>query len=181
MIDRDDFAMRAPCRFCGHDRGSIRDVNGQDVVRCRSCGRANYNAPRIETGRTQRSVTTIHAAVRPKQRARILARASARCELCGARSTPAAPARLHVGHIVSVDAGLRFGLTDIEINDDENLLCLCEECNLGFGKEPMPLRIAVTVLRARIAWRDHAEPASALPAATARAPMPALTPDEDDT
>lgn len=80
-------------------------------------------------------------------------RASSKCEVCGARD------RLHVGHIVSVEVGLHFGLTEVELNDDENLLCLCEECNLGMGAEPMPMRVAIVVLRARISWRDKQEKA----------------------
>lgn len=151
MIDREQFEMRKPCPNCGGTEGCIVEKNGQDTVRCTSCARFCYNAPRVETGREQRSVTTVHEAIRPKQRARILARASARCEVCGARGN------LHVGHIVSVVVGLNFSLTEVELNDDENLLCLCEECNLGQGKEPMPLRVAAAVLRARIAWRNQME------------------------
>lgn len=151
MIDRENFEMRKPCPECSGTTGRIVERNGQDTVRCTGCSRFQYNAPRVETGREQRSVTTVHEAIRPKQRARILSRASARCEVCGARGN------LHVGHIVSVVVGLNFGLTEAELNDDENLMCLCEECNLGQGKEPMPLRLAIVVLRARIAWRDHME------------------------
>ena len=149
MIDRGNFPMRAPCVGCGYPNGEIVEKNGQDTVRCLRCDRFAYNAPRVETGREQRSVSTVHDAVKPKQRARILMRASSRCEVCGTRGN------LHVGHIISVEAGLHFGLTEIDLNDDENLLCLCEECNLGQGSEPMPLRVAVAVLRARIAWRDR--------------------------
>jgi 5-methylcytosine-specific restriction endonuclease McrA len=151
VIDRENFTMRAPCKQCSGTVGRIVERNRQDTVRCASCGVYQYNAPRVETGREQRSVTTVHEAIRPKQRARILSRASARCEVCGARGN------LHVGHIVSVAIGLNFGMTEVELNDDENLLCLCEECNLGQGKEPMPLRVAMVVLRARIAWRDQME------------------------
>lgn len=139
--------MRQPCK-CGVTGGVRVEKNGQDTVRCGACGTFQYNAPRTETGRKQRSVTTVHAGIKPKQRARILSRATARCEVCGSHGN------LHVGHIVSVDSGFESGLTDAEINDDENLLCLCEECNLGWGNEPMPLRLAIVVLRARIAWRE---------------------------
>lgn len=150
-IDRDNFAMRVPCS-CGHTHGRIIERNGQDTVRCLGCDKHCYNAPRTETGRAQRSVTTVHAAIKPKQRAKIIMRDGARCVWC--RS---ADRNLHVGHIISVDAGMQFGLSDAEINDDENLVALCEECNLGQGNEPMPLRIAISVLRARIAWRDRNE------------------------
>lgn len=140
--------MRNPCVSCGGIAGVVREVNGQDTVRCEACGTFAYNAPRVETGRAQRSVSTVHAAIKPKQRSRILARASAKCEVCGAHG------RLHVGHIVSVMVGLRFGMTEDRLNDDENLMALCEECNLGQGAEPMSLPLAIAVLRARISWRD---------------------------
>jgi len=148
VIDREHFTMRAPCPSCSGVAGRIVEKNGQDTVRCLSCDRHCYNAPRVETGREQRSVTTIHASIKPKQRTRILLRDGGKCILCGARGN------LHVGHLVSVEVGLRFGLTEIELNDDENLVAQCEECNLGMGAEPMPLRVAIAVLRARISWRD---------------------------
>ena len=153
VVDRERFSLRAPCAGCTSEVGYVLERNGQDTVRCVSCDRFQYNAPRTETGRAVRSVSTIHAAVRPKQRARIILRAGAKCETCGAAGRDG----LHVGHIVSVEVGLNFGLSDDEINDDENLLALCAECNLGFGAEPMPLRVAISVLRARVAWARRNE------------------------
>jgi len=41
-------------------------------------------------------------------------------------------------------------MTDQEINSDENLAAFCEECNLGMGKTPISLRLAVAIVRARI-------------------------------
>lgn len=141
--------MRAPCAHCEGTDGLVVERNGQDTVRCLACDRFAYNAPRTETGRRVRSHETVHGGVKPKQRSRILDRAGCRCERCGASG---AGVVLHVGHIISVDYGLRFGLADAELNHDENLMCLCEACNLGMGPEPMPLRVAIAVLRARIAW-----------------------------
>ncbi len=138
--------MREPCKDCGCEAGDVQEKNGQDTVRCRKCSRFAYNAPRVETGRAVRSVSTVHAAIKPKQRSRILSRAGGKCEVCGARE------RLHVGHIVSVVVGLGYGMTEVELNDDENLMSLCEECNLGQGAEPMSLPLAIAVLRSRIAW-----------------------------
>lgn len=143
--------MRAPCPNCGATAGVVLERKGQDTVRCLACDRWCYNAPRTETGRAVRSTSTVHAAIKPKQRARILMRASSKCEVCGARGI------LHVGHIISVDVGLQFGLDETLLNDDENLLCMCEQCNLGLGDEPMPLRVAIAVLRARVTWRDRHE------------------------
>jgi hypothetical protein len=148
-VDATSFMMRTPCKQCGGTNGLLIERNGQDTVRCSSCGVFCYNAPRTETGRAPRTVTTVHNGIKPSQRARILVRATGRCELCGARGDRVV---LHVGHILSVDAGITYGLPDDEINHDENLLALCDECNLGQGAEPMPLRVAIAVLRARISW-----------------------------
>ena len=86
---------------------------------------------------------------KPKTRTKILARDGYQCVLCHATGV-----LLHVGHIVSVDAGLAVGLTDAEINDEENLIAQCEECNLGQGKQPISLSLAIRILKARISWRN---------------------------
>lgn len=65
---------------------------------------------------------------------------------CGHNDKP-----LVVGHFISVADGEASGLTESELYDDENLLCLCAECNSGRGRETYPLRFLVAVLRARIA------------------------------
>jgi ribonuclease HI len=44
------FTMRAPCRWCGGETGTITQKSGQDCVYC-VCGRYQYNAPKSETGR----------------------------------------------------------------------------------------------------------------------------------
>jgi hypothetical protein len=142
------YTMRAPCK-CGSTLGRIVEVNGQDTVRCLACNAYCYCAPRVETGKAVRSVTTVHNGVKPKLRSKILQRDGNRCVLCKAENRP-----LHVGHVVSVDAGFATGLTDAEINDEENLIAQCEECNLGLGAQPIPLRIAIAILKARIAWRN---------------------------
>jgi len=143
--------MRALCKECADHIGVVAEVNGQDAVRCRTCNAFQYNAPRTETGRAPRTVTSVHNGIKPKQRARILMRAGARCEYCGSRDS------LHVGHILSVEAGLEFGVETDMLNHDENLLALCAECNLGMGHEPMSLRLAVSILRARISWAKKHE------------------------
>lgn len=151
-VDRDNYSMRSPCKQCGGLLGFLTETNGQDVVRCRTCNAHCYNAPRVETGRAVRSVTTIHNGIKPHVRSRILERDNFRCVLCHADE-----ARMHVGHIVSVEAGFATGLTDAEINDDENLIAVCEECNLGQGAQPIPLRVAIQILKARISWRNKHE------------------------
>lgn len=145
--EHDTYALRAACRQCGAIVGYRTLIGHQDVVRCKH-GHFCYNAPKTETGRAPRTVTTVHNGIKPSQRAAILMRASGRCEMCGA--TPSA-SLLHVSHFLSVDDGIKAELPDDVINDDENLCCLCEECNLGVGKRTMPLRLAAAILRARVA------------------------------
>lgn len=135
------YCLRAPCQQCGSNRGSISMSNGQNVVRC-ECGRFQYNAPKVETGERPRSVATVHSGIKPKQRARILSRDGGACVMCHCSDRP-----LHVGHLLSVDAGLAIGLTEVELNDDANLAALCEDCNLGLGNKPIPLKIYAAILR----------------------------------
>lgn len=142
------FKMRKPCAKCGCENGSITERGAQDVVRCAACQAFQYNAPRTETGKAVRTVKTVHDAIKPKTRARVLMRATGRCELCGER--PGDTAQLHVGHCVSVKHGLQFGLTDDELNGDENLVALCDQCNLGMGQETIPLRLAMAMQMARL-------------------------------
>ncbi len=139
----ESWKMRQPCPKCGGTEGVIETQSGQDRVFC-LCGAWVYNAPKTETGRAVRSVTTVHNGIKPKLRMRIIERANGHCELCGAKDN------LHVGHMISVDAGLKAGMTDAEINSDENLYCSCDECNLGLGKTPIPLRLAVALVMARL-------------------------------
>lgn len=136
--------MRTTCRYgCQCDEGRIETKNGQDCVYCCECGRHQYNAPKTETGRAVRSVSTTHEAIKPAQRARVLLRDNYRCVLCGARGD------LHVSHVVSVLAGHQNGMTDHEINADENLIAACPECNLGMSSNPIPIRVMLPILRAR--------------------------------
>lgn len=142
----ESFAMRVPCKRCGSTEGYITTRNGQDCVFCSVpwCNRFQYNAPKVETGRASRTVTTIHNGIKPKERIRILERATGRCEICGAKGN------LHVGHLLSVENGLKSGMTEYDLNSDENLAAMCEECNLGIGKSTVSLRLSVSILRARL-------------------------------
>jgi 5-methylcytosine-specific restriction endonuclease McrA len=146
-------AMREPCKFCGEpSRGTLARVGGQNVVRCAACGRAVYNAPRTETGEAQRSVLTVHNSIKPKTRAAVILRANRRCELCGA---PAAGTEgLMVDHMLSVDDGLKLGLSEAQLNDLSNLAALCPACNLGKGRTTLPLYLVIAILQARTASGD---------------------------
>lgn len=140
--------MRKPCARDGNEEGRIETRGGQDCVYCTACGLHQYNAPKTETGRAVRSVQTLHAGISPKMRARILLRATGRCELCGSKPTTEHP--LNVGHLVSVAEGIKRDLTDQEINHEENLCAMCDACNLGIGKEVVPIRLLISMLLARI-------------------------------
>lgn len=149
--DDSGFTMRDACSSCGHAMGRIVERGAQDCVYCLGCDRWCYNAPRVETGKAVRSVKTVHSALKPKRRAEILMRACRRCELCGRTS---ADGELHVGHLLSVADGLSQGLTEDIINSPENLCALCDACNLGMGKQTIPLRLAAAILRARHAYGE---------------------------
>jgi 5-methylcytosine-specific restriction endonuclease McrA len=138
------YQMRCPCKYgCGTTDGYLEPKNGQDMIYCRECRKHQYNAPKAETGRATRSVSTTHEAIKPKQRARIVLRANHRCELCHADRI------LHVGHLLSVAEGHKQGLSDTQINSDENLAAMCEECNLGLSDETIPQWLAVAIVKAR--------------------------------
>lgn len=139
------FPLRAPCK-CGNARGRIETKGGQDCVYCLSCGKHQYNAPRTETGRAVRTVTTVHNGIKPNVRSRILERDGFRCIACGKTGEHCT---LHIGHIISVKDGLANQLTEFELNSDENLATLCDECNLGIGDSTMSMRFIMNALRIR--------------------------------
>lgn len=145
MMILESYTMRAPCRFgCGTDAGRMETRNGQDCVFCSKCNRLQYNAPKTETGRAPRTVTTVHNGIKPGQRARILDRDSGHCALCGASGN------LHVGHLLSVNDGVRMGMTEADLNHDENLAAMCDECNLGLSDTTVSIRLMVAILRKRM-------------------------------
>jgi 5-methylcytosine-specific restriction endonuclease McrA len=99
-------------------------------VRCARCGRyAGYNAPRTETGRPRRSLRS-RPQLSPSQRSRILERDNSTCLKCGGDGP------LNVAHWISVQDGKAVGLSEAELFDDENLLVLCAECNVGRVAKP---------------------------------------------
>lgn len=144
LFQEKQHTLRSPCKRCAGTLGSITTSNGQDVVRCASCDTYQYNAPKVETGREARTVSTIHEGIKTKQRARVLLRANHVCEICNQRKP------LHVGHILSVKKGLSQGLTEVQLNSDENLAAMCDECNLGIGDQALPMWLCIGLLRARL-------------------------------
>jgi hypothetical protein len=138
--------MAGDCSCCGSTDESQRQNGPHWEAFCCQCGRHKRFLKKSDLGIAPRSVQSTHAAIKPKKRAGVLLRASGRCELCGAGP----PVILNVGHLISVENGHQMDLTDEQINSDENLCCMCEECNLGLGSEPVPLRVAVSMVMARV-------------------------------
>lgn len=138
--------MRRSC-ICGALTGRVEERNGQDCVFCGECGRYQYNAPRTETGREQRSLRS-RPSIPPSKRARILERDNYTCVLCHHVDVP-----LSVGHLISVESGQDLGLADVDLYDDENLAAMCAECNSGQSKTPVSLRFLAYVLQARLAFQ----------------------------
>lgn len=144
-MNSDDYIMRAPCKHCGHEVGYVRETNGQNVVRCAACDRAQYNAPKVETGEPVRKIKT-RGPVNPSTWARIIERDGARCVCCGADSSDTV---MHVSHIISVKEGQKvaktYGVDPGFIDSDENLVVCCEACNAGQAHRSMIPKLAVFV------------------------------------
>ena len=143
LIDRPQ-TIGGKCPQCGSGSGFVTMVATQKVLRCNGCERYLYNLPKTETGDKPRTLSTTHAAIKPKQRMRIIERANGRCETCGSRNL------VQVGHVVSVADGHKLALPDAVINSDENLICQCAECNSGQSGGTMPLRMYCAILKARV-------------------------------
>lgn len=141
-------SLRKPCA-CGSADGYYVLKGGQSVVYCSACNKyQGYNAPKTETGLKTRSVSTTHHAISAKLRSKVIDRSNSRCERCG-KPGEKSSIGLHVGHVISVADGHAAGLSDAEINSPENLIAECDECNLGHGKETLPLRLMVAILYLR--------------------------------
>jgi hypothetical protein len=129
------YRMSRPCKRCGGLDGVRDDRNGQACIFCIPCTRESteevlvYNAPKAETGEPQTHVKT-RPDIKPSQRSRILERDHHRCRECGGGPNDGV---LHVGHLVSVDQGKRFGVPDDLLFSDSNLVTTCDACNLGRG------------------------------------------------
>jgi hypothetical protein len=83
-------------------------------------------------------------AMSPSLRALVMVRAGGACELCHSYGIP-----LTVGHLLSVDAGRKEGLSDDVLNCEENLSAMCEACNSGISNQPVPLRVMVAIITTR--------------------------------
>jgi 5-methylcytosine-specific restriction endonuclease McrA len=82
--------------------------------------------------------------ISPSLRAEILTRSGCACELCHRVGIP-----LSVGHLLSLEAGKASGIPESELNSEENLAAMCDACNLGLGKHPVPLRVMLSIITTR--------------------------------
>ena len=128
------------CRKCGHEDNT---ADAERKVWCAKC-RFFWFASKADVGEKPRTLKTTHEAITGATRRQVLFRCGGKCELCGRRGP------LHVGHLVSVEAGHKYGLTDSEINHPENLCGMCEECNSNVRAEVVELRVAIVMIRDRI-------------------------------
>lgn len=140
-----DYQMREPCKHCGDRRGRIDRKGMQDCVFCAKCGKFAYNAPRSETGNPVAHLQ-IRYDISPSLRSRILNRDNYRCVLCGANSESV---ELHIGHLISVHESVELGLTDRDLQSDENLATFCSACNLGLGKDSVSARLIAALVHRR--------------------------------
>lgn len=125
--------LRAACP-CGGTTGRIVTRSGQDVVYCNDCDRYQYNAPRLETGRAQRSLAS-RPGITVSQRARVLAVHDYACVSCGRRPPDI---ELQLAHIISREIAAKYEMLDALIDSEWNLAPMCAECNSGdaFVSEP---------------------------------------------
>jgi 5-methylcytosine-specific restriction endonuclease McrA len=141
------YPLRNQCA-CGSSTGYIIEKNGQDVVRCVTCDNWDHNAPRVETGRAIRSVST-RPTIKPKRRFRLLERDGNTCVSCHRGGVP-----LHLGHLISVEDGHQHGIPDELIWHDWNLAPFCDECNLGLGRSTVAVHLMWRCLMVRLAQEE---------------------------
>jgi 5-methylcytosine-specific restriction endonuclease McrA len=118
------YEMRTPCGKCGNRYGTITTKHLQDVVNCAVCGTYAYCAPRVETGRAQRTLRT-RPDIAPSRRWRILETHDHKCVGCGASGD------LQLDHLISRSDADAHGFLDSIIDSDDNLAPMCPECNSG--------------------------------------------------
>lgn len=142
--------MRERCRACGdrNMKGQRTNKNGQAMINCAACGAWVYNAPKAELGEEPSQVRT-RRNIKPGKKTRILSRDNHTCVACHSPDRP-----LHVGHLVSLEDGRALGATDEELDDEANLAAMCDECNLGLGRESVNPRLMLRCIRANIRNRD---------------------------
>ena len=126
------------CPHCGYETGYTERSDEHDHVGlyCSRCGRWLKWISKRDAGVTRRSMSE-RTGLTPSLRFRILQRDGFRCVLCGDGQPEAV--RLVIGHIISVNDGLKAGIPDEALNHEDNLCVLCENCNAGMGRRSFPM------------------------------------------
>jgi ribosomal protein S27E len=142
------FQMREKCKKCGNSDGFYELQNGQRVVRCQSCNKACYNAPKGELGLTDKP-ESYRKNFSDGMKTEILGRDGYKCVCCG-RSPAVDGVTLHLAHIISVHQAelldKKYG-TNMRsfLNKAINLFSCCSECNADQGKFSLVPTAAVFV------------------------------------
>jgi 5-methylcytosine-specific restriction endonuclease McrA len=161
----DVYVAQRPCPTCGGVDALIKKQGDQNVVKCRQCKKAYYNAPKVETGEVRRTVQGLRQGIKASQRARIIER-DGRCVLCGSQDN------LTVGHALSWYDADQLGDVGPYLNDDVNIFAMCETCNAGLGKASiLPVTYHRIVLRLIQAQALDAETKRGLRGVVASQPM----------
>jgi len=113
---------------------------------CGNCALFQQWVSKKDLGEPRRSLTPRGECIGPKQRDQILARDGYRCMLCGA-APPAV--LLHAGHILSHKDGDVLGLSEQQIDSNDNLMAMCERCNAGLGPRSLTPWLYVALLERR--------------------------------
>lgn len=146
--------VRRRCQRCNSDIATVTPNGPHLAATCATCGVFIYNAPRHEFGLATRPVSENRKEIRPKRRAAILARDNGRCVLCGRAAADGVA--LTIGHLLSVDEGVALGADRDLLNDDLNLAAMCDTCQLGLGRQSVPVVVylGLLLLYAERARRD---------------------------
>jgi hypothetical protein len=141
-------SLSTPCPKCGCTDARIVEKGFQDVAYCTQCDAYIKNVPRKETGKPQRHIKTRDGISGELRNKVLILRANGRCEICGGSGTDHNP--LQVGHLVSVENGRRAGISDDELNHEENLAAMCAACNSALGSSTVPARLLMRVFMMRM-------------------------------
>jgi|TARA_R100000093_G_scaffold68986_1_gene40930 5-methylcytosine-specific restriction endonuclease McrA len=129
---------------CGATEGTVSPAGPHYRLDCDN-GHYIKFVSKKELGIAQRSVRS-HPDIAPNIHYKVMERAGGMCELCGSHSDEFP---LHVDHILSIYDAKNM---DIEIRIYEsmdNLMALCEECNLGKGRTSLSPRVYAALLNRR--------------------------------
>lgn len=153
QVDMQNFKLDEPCKKCGSEFGKIESKTIHQELRC-YCGTYIRNVSKKELGMPQRHINT-RDNIKPSKKAKIFERDNGRCRFCGKSQQKTI---LHVSHIISVKDFDSFKESEEwSVDDDMNLMTLCEECNLGMGSVSLTSRMCLTLEYRRKYILNHAD------------------------